>query len=393
MKRMNHSKLTMALLVGLILIISTPSLPAYPPDNAAVLYYRACLLYQPEDTMKNSLVELVKGEIELGESIEKYVQKNRNAIDFVIDAADVDACDWGVDYDRGLATVLPYYGPLRHMAYLVLADARISAARGHYELALDRCLSARKMAQHVGIGNFISYLVGISVEALANNCIQSILGDMPEDPDVLTRLKSRLMHLEIRRQPLKAAVLTEAESCMTDMHIERKQQILEFFSDEEIASSLSDSTWQRLRNADEEFFRNNKEYWQRHVDQVMAALDLPYQQAHARLKELGEYISRDAIENPDATLASLMWPASSSILTLAIRAQTHSNAVRAAVRLYLINAEDGSLPDTLPAELPKDLFSGEDFEYERKADGFILRCRAKDLCKDKIYEYEFKVPN
>jgi hypothetical protein len=373
--------------------MSTPPVRAYPPDNAAVLYYRACLLYQPDDAMKDKLVELIKGEIQLGEDIEKYVQKNRNAIDFVLDAADVESCDWGVDYDNGLATVLPYYGSLRHIAHLVLADAKVSAARGDYELALDRCLTARKMALHVGNGNFIAYLVGIAEETLANRCIQSILGDMPGDPDALTRLKSRLMDLEIRRRPLKAAVITEAKSCMTDMHIDRKQQILEFFSDDEIASSLSDGTWQRLRNADEEFFRNNKEYWQRHIDQLLAALDLPYQQAHARLKELEEHISRDVIEGPDATLASMMWPASSNILTLAIRAQTHSNAVRAAVRLYLINTQEGSLPDTLPADLPKDLFSGEDFEYETKADGFILRCRAKDLWKDKVYEYEFRVPN
>ncbi|MHC4575585.1 MAG: hypothetical protein ACYS76_15940, partial [Planctomycetota bacterium] len=60
MKRINHRKLTMALLVGLILTISTPPVLAYPPDNAAVLYYRACLLYQPDDTMKDRLVELIK---------------------------------------------------------------------------------------------------------------------------------------------------------------------------------------------------------------------------------------------------------------------------------------------------------------------------------------------
>jgi len=49
------------------------------------------------------------------------------------------------------------------------------------------------------------------------------------------------------------------------------------------------------------------------------------------------------------------------------------------------------LPDELPADLPKDLFGGKDFEYERTKDGFVLRCQGKDLSKDKIYEYEFKV--
>ena len=49
------------------------------------------------------------------------------------------------------------------------------------------------------------------------------------------------------------------------------------------------------------------------------------------------------------------------------------------------------LTDALPAGLPGDLFSGKDFEYEKTAEGFILRCQGKDLSKDEIYQYEFKV--
>jgi hypothetical protein len=50
------------------------------------------------------------------------------------------------------------------------------------------------------------------------------------------------------------------------------------------------------------------------------------------------------------------------------------------------------LPESLPAGLPKDLFSGEDFEYEKTKDGFVLRSRRKDLDRDEIHQYEFKVP-
>jgi len=44
-----------------------------------------------------------------------------------------------------------------------------------------------------------------------------------------------------------------------------------------------------------------------------------------------------------------------------------------------------------PEGLPKDLFSGKDFRYEKTADGFTLRCRGKDLDKNETYQYEFKV--
>jgi hypothetical protein len=73
--------------------------------------------------------------------------------------------------------------------------------------------------------------------------------------------------------------------------------------------------------------------------------------------------------------------------------KTFSNATKAGVEICIIRAKTGQLPDALPAGLPKDMFSGEDFEYERKDGGFILRCRAKDLQQDKIHEYEFKAAN
>jgi hypothetical protein len=60
------------------------------------------------------------------------------------------------------------------------------------------------------------------------------------------------------------------------------------------------------------------------------------------------------------------------------------------------------LPETLPDYLPKDPFSGQDFEYEITEKGFVLRCRAKDILasqlvwppgtpQDVVHEYEFEL--
>jgi hypothetical protein len=80
-----------------------------------------------------------------------------------------------------------------------------------------------------------------------------------------------------------------------------------------------------------------------------------------------------------------------TILCLDIRNKTHFNAVKAAIEIYIIKAKTGKLPDALPADLPGDLFSGKPLLYEKTADGFTLCCRGKDLSKDEIYKYEFKV--
>ena len=80
-----------------------------------------------------------------------------------------------------------------------------------------------------------------------------------------------------------------------------------------------------------------------------------------------------------------------NIYSIEIRAKTSSNAVRASVEVYIIKARTKKLPEKLPTGLPKDLFSGKDFEYKKTKGGFVLRCQGKDLRKDKVYEYEFKV--
>ena len=53
------------------------------------------------------------------------------------------------------------------------------------------------------------------------------------------------------------------------------------------------------------------------------------------------------------------------------------HAAQAAIAIYHVKATTGQLPQTLPEGLPKDPYSGKDFEYQVTAKGFILRCRAK----------------
>lgn len=84
-------------------------------------------------------------------------------------------------------------------------------------------------------------------------------------------------------------------------------------------------------------------------------------------------------------------PALSRCYCLDIRARTHFNALQAAIELYLIKYRTGQLPDQLPTGLPQDLFSNQNFAYQRKGKSFTLRCQAPDPCRDTIYDYHFAV--
>ncbi|HUT29306.1 MAG TPA: hypothetical protein VMX13_05900 [Sedimentisphaerales bacterium] len=392
MKTIARKKSTIVVVVSLISLVLTQPAFAYPPDNAAILYYRACLSYQADEEMEGALSDLHKGKTELDDQIREYVEKNRYVINLVLDASEVRNCDWGLDYSDGLAVLAPPLNVLRKLGRLVIADGKILAEEGDYEAALSRCVSVRKMGRHVGEPLIIDYLVGISLGDLANKGMQSVLADMSPDLQTLRWLKNQLAEIETRPLLAKAAISEEAKFYLAAMQKEKAEEILKMFSDNECSdASVPNQLLERIRNGDEDFFERNRIYWQDIYGQAMAALDLPYPQAYLRLKEIGEEPARDANSNPDATLSAILQPALGAVYSIGVRFETFSNAVRSAVDIYIIHAETGRLPDGLPAGLPKDLFSGGDFEYEKKTDGFVLRCQAKDLDKDKLHEYEFKM--
>ena len=391
MRTVNKKTTVVVLWVALTLIMFTPATLAYPPDNAAVLYYKAFLLYERNEQMERRLGDLAKGRIGLDETITSYVEKNRNIINIAIDASQTENCDWGINYSEGMNLLIPHLSKMRILARLVITDAKILADQGDYEGALNRCASVLKMGQHVSDGILVEYLVGISLRDLANNCIQSILGNMRPDLETLNWLKSKLLETELDPLAVKAAIITDAESCMADLGLEKKDELLRLLEDGCSASSVPEYISERLKNADEAFFAINTDYWRNLVSEQTAAFDLPYPQGHARLKELSEIPSKAAPENPDATLAVVLTPAVQNLCSVDVRIKTFSNAIRAAVDIYTIKTKTGRLPEALPPNSPLDLFSGRDFEYEKSVDGFILRCRGKDLKEDKIHKYEFKV--
>ena len=155
---------------------------------------------------------------------------------------------------------------------------------------------------------------------------------------------------------------------------------------------LDPNEMERLRGFDEDLIEQNRDYYINYMASAQAAWSASetYEQIYTKLKKLDEQL-RGVAEEPGSAMAAALAPAVWKIYAQDIRAKTYSNAIRTAIDVYIIKAETGELPDALPAGLPKDLFSGKDFEYEKKDAGFVLRCQARDLLKDVVQEYEFKV--
>jgi hypothetical protein len=363
-------------------------------ENAALVYYQAFLLYEkPEDTLKQMLGEFRAGEIGSNEAIRAHIEKNRRVIEYAVKAASVPHCDWGYDYSERIDLTLPNLFPVRHLALLLCIDARLLTERGDYRTALDRCVTMHKMALHAVDKSMMTYLMGISFGALANRTIQAVLATMPGDVDTLQGLKDQLSQIQATFPPLENAITQEGQIWTAITHKEKVQAALLVLGqdDEEFAASPRK---QRIETGDEAFFERNRAHWLQAIASFVDVLKSgqSYPQTYARLGELERKQQSESVDNPDATFTALLLPAARRVYSLTTRFQTHFNAVRTAIDLYIIKAKTGSLPDSLPPSMPLDLFSGQPFEYEKAQDHFTLRCRTKEDPVDaEAKQYEFKL--
>ena len=249
------------------------------------------------------------------------------------------------------------------------------------------------MARHVSDRTLICWLLGINIDVRTNKCVQFILSKMPQDLETLTCLKNKLAVIESFPQ-FKSCMDYELGLANSYMQMENKDKIISLIRMEieyggyDILKSMIED----LCDADQEYFDKALVYHEAVKSNVLSALDLPYPQAYDRLIETVKKPQEDLESGMnEAVLTAMHTPALAKAYTLGIRGKTNFNAVRVALEIYIIKAETGKLPDTIGAGLPKDLFSGKDFEYEKTADGFILRCQGKELPKDRLHEWEFKV--
>ncbi len=391
MRATSNKRLPKVIYVTLTLLVSTSQVFAYPPDNAAVLYYRACQWYQAEPEMEQMLSDLSRGKIELNPKIKKLVRSNKHAIDFAVAASGVTHCDWGMDYSKGMSTLLPPLHTFKKLARLMIADAKIMVEKGDYTSAIDRCLSVEKFARHVSDRNMMNYLLGLAINGEADKYIQDILANMPEDLDMLNWLKNQLVQIDGNSFSFEICVDDANETAILFMTKLDNIKALLPVENWEVPSSLSKTAEKWIFAADKQFLVRNRGYWEGLIRNIKAALDMPYPKAYQELKRLCEKPEKDIIENPDATLTLMLLPAFDKSYGVGIRGENLPNAVRAAIEIYIVKAKTGHLPNALPSGLPKDLFSGEDFEYKKMKGGFVLRCRVKDLGKDMVHEYQFKV--
>jgi hypothetical protein len=236
----------------------------------------------------------------------------------------------------------------------------------------------------------------MSIDKMVASRIQDIVAEMPEDLETLIWLKAKLAEVPFKTPSLRVAMRSEKECFSSEMQADKCDKLIALCSGPGEADDLEKMAIKRLEEGDEAFYAKNKDYYIKYMNSLDEVLEssMPYAEVYSRLKQLYETPGKEITDNPAATLTSLLTPAFDRIYSIEIRTKTISNALRTAVEIYLIKAKRGNLPDTLPAGLPGDLFSGKDFKYEKTADGFALRCQGEEFQKGRMRRMlEFKVKN
>ncbi len=378
------------ILVGVVLLAAAWRVFAYPPDNAAVLYYKAFLIMEePNAADVNLLRQLRKGEIGVNDRIRHLLESNRKAIKEIVTAAQIKNCDWGLNYSEGLSTCMPHLGKFRSCAYLLAADGAFFVEKGDYKTAMERWLALCEMNRHMGDNTLIERLVGTACGGMAFDYIRGVLPKISGDSELLQWLKTRLTDVSGRYPSMGAAVGKEAGVWSNSIN---REGILELVNHSELSKGDIDRVERVIRqNDNNEFCARVTEYYKGITSRMQIAYDLPYPQAKQKLDDMCGEVKKTAKEKPEAVITEVLLPAINRVLTIDTRGKTHLNAVLAGIDIYLIRAKTGKLPDELPAGLPKDLFSGKDFIYEKTDAGFTLTGQGKDIDKDIVQKYEFKV--
>ena len=363
-------------------------------DNAALYYYQAFLRCPSLDSIPDNLVSGGLRGTRCADDLREYFEDHsecRDVIELVKAASRVRSCKWGIPNLQGSSIMGYVVGPMRTVTFLLTADAQILAADGDHKAAFDRMLTLRRFAADLGDPN-IGYLLATQAERLAVVSIGHMLEATPADPALLTWLGDELAFEPLTCEWFSWLLRTECERtlCLAradDTLLPRVRRVVP-----DAGTPTYRANVEALKDVDdEELMRRIQESYAQFMGNVLEILgsDLPYNEAYAKLDRLEKEREEEARENP-AVIDGWTEGIPNQYRDVFTQ-KARLNALRAAVEVYAVKAETGTLPKTLPHGLPKDPFCDEDFEYALTEEGFVLRAPAETIERQGPTEYHFKV--
>jgi hypothetical protein len=366
--------------------------PSGLPQNAALVYYQACLfelqlLHEP--AAFGPVSSSFDPRFDPNAVIRSFVQSRdyQFLIELITAASKMPQCDWGLVRVVRLNVPGEVLGRMNALKGFLVVQARVSACDGRYKAALEDALTLRRISRHFGDENY--FMVGESrgLDTSAFDLIGYVLGKMPPDADTLTWLEKELAAggaVPWRPRETLTKWLDWEVACL-----QATPELLATVLEDPVLKTKTEGltapqVLERARSAWNEVFNSALEIMESEKSPHDKRRALEQLSAEASLKEQGG--------NPMALMPNLVGV--DGLYTSHVNCLARVHAVQAAIAIYHIRATTGQLPQTLPEGLPKDPYSGRDFEYQATEKGFVLRCRATfadDERSAQPKQFEFQV--
>jgi len=364
-------------------------------DNAALFYYQAFLLRpEPPEAIKYEMHSIS----EPTRQIRTYLGHCLPMIQAAEIASWIPQCTWGIGYRSGPRfDWKDLFSEVTNLEGILVLDARILAANGHYRAALEQCLTLRRLARHLSDSN-VSGIMSFSwsVDKVALRTAKHILGVMPPNADILTWFRGQLALIQGVPLSLPKTLQANFKSYLYHMRT-HPDFLLAMLRDMLVERAEDEQDKENARKlTEEQILSLASEGYLRFFNSVFRIVDseMTYEQKCAQMQRLV-----DDLEEGDSTdqIVKCLMPLSGSNplakgnYPFQIGHLAHINGIKVALEVYLNVPKTGQLPDILPDYLPKDPFTSRDFVYEITDEGFALRCQGEDFQGRGKQVLEFKV--
>ena len=274
-------------------------------------------------------------------------------------------------------------------------DAGTLAADGHYDVALERCLTVRRIARHLSDDPEL-YRFAMQPDVLALHKIRDVLSLMPPDVDTLTWFRGQFAVIPAPRLSFAKELQHRVKIQLDAMRTHPDH--LRGFRDAAVMKADTEQAKDNVRNlTDEQFRLRAHEGLVRFTDSIFRILDgeAAHEQKLAEMEGLVDEKMKDDATDPVLkgimSAMNMKGQINVTYLRQIVEHETRVNGTKAAVEVYLVLAKTGELPEKLPSHLPKDPFTGRDFAYEITDEGFAIRPQSPEFLSRKDRYLEFKV--
>jgi hypothetical protein len=189
------------------LTLAAADAPADLGANAALKYWQGfATLPKLTDAEQTRLGDCLT--MPLDAPTRETVAKARYALDMVRRGADLPRCDWGIGYEEGVGTLLPYAPAARLTANLACLRARLHFEQGQNAEAIDDILATMTLGRHIARDG-INILL-LSSYAIEHRMSEALALGLPRlDAAMLKTVKKRLEALPPVGNPVTALKFEE----------------------------------------------------------------------------------------------------------------------------------------------------------------------------------------